>query len=148
MINFNFKKEKSSGFIVYRRNPKKGVEYLVVRQGNDIWCFPKGHIENRESELQAAIRELREETGLEVRLFLGFKEIISYQIDKNTVKKVVFFMGEGNTDQVQCDGREIIEYRWLPYKEAEKILTFNDLKMVLKKADDALGKIIKRKQPQ
>lgn len=138
MIEFNFKKEKSCGFVVYQRPEEGEIKYLVVRQGNNTWGFPKGHIENNESELQTAIRELKEETGLEARIFLGFKEVISYPLGKNAVKKVIFFMGEGNTEEVKCDGAEIVEYRWLPYEIAMSQLSFEDLKRVLKKANACL----------
>jgi len=141
MIEFNFKKEKSCGFVVYRRDGNGGITYLIIRQGNNIWTFPKGHIENNESELQTAMRELKEETGLEVRIFLGFKEIISYPLGKNAVKKVIFFLGESSTDEVKCDGAEIVEYRWLPHKIARSQLSFDDLKTVLDKANTCLRRI-------
>ncbi len=144
MIEFNFKKEKSCGFVVYQRPEEGEIKYLLVRQGNNTWGFPKGHIENNESELQTAMRELKEETGLEVRIFLGFKEVISYTLGKNAVKKVIFFLGESDTDEVKCDGAEIVEYRWLPYNIALSQLSFDDLKRVLEKANVCLN-TIKRK---
>ena len=57
------KKEKSCGAIVYRE--KDGVEILLIKHKNGgHWAFPKGHVENKETEEETALREIREETGL------------------------------------------------------------------------------------
>ena len=60
--------EKSCGAIVFHRF-KDGIKVLLVKNRNGkYWSFPKGHVEKGESEHQTAAREIKEETGLEVRL--------------------------------------------------------------------------------
>ena len=94
--------EKSSGIIPYRRAGKK-VEFLLlhsamVRNPQAVWEFPKGSVEEGESETEAALRELREETGITaVRILDGFRGQVDYQYRRNgkPVSKIVcYFLGE------------------------------------------------------
>ena len=71
------KKEKSCGAIVYRE--KDGVEILLIKHKNGgHWAFPKGHVENKETEEETALREIWEETGLKVKLDKGFRRSVAY----------------------------------------------------------------------
>lgn len=64
--------EKSCGAIVY--TVENGViKYLLVEENSGFHSFPKGHLENEETEEQTAIREIKEETDLEVELITDFK---------------------------------------------------------------------------
>ena len=60
--------EKSCGVIVYRRNQEHIDLLLVKNRYGGHWSFPKGHVEGNETEVQTALREVREETGLEVEV--------------------------------------------------------------------------------
>ena len=66
------KYEKSCGAIVYRKSRDR-IELLLIqnRYGGD-WSFPKGHVEGEETEVQTALREVKEETGLDIQLEDGF----------------------------------------------------------------------------
>jgi len=55
--------EHSAGGVIFRRTPE-GVRWLVIRDSYRNWGFPKGHVEDGESEVDAARREVGEETGL------------------------------------------------------------------------------------
>ena len=70
------KGEKSCGIILY--NEKK--EYLIIRHVAGHWDFPKGHVENSETEEETALREILEETGLEAIIFDGFRETVNYLV--------------------------------------------------------------------
>ena len=94
--------EKSCGIIPFRRNGKK-VEFLLlhsamVRNPQAVWEFPKGSVETGESELETALRELREETQLtDVKILDGFQGQVDYQYrrhGKPVSKVVLFFLGE------------------------------------------------------
>ena len=68
-------KEKSAGVIVFRRHHEQGTQYLVMYHHGEYWNFPKGHIEEGESEIEAALRELEEEAGVTgVKIIEGFRE--------------------------------------------------------------------------
>ena len=66
-------KEFSAGAVIFKRE-NKGILFLIIYSGrNMIWGFPKGHIEQSETEREAAIREIKEEVGLENLQFIkGF----------------------------------------------------------------------------
>ena len=85
------KKEKSCGCIIYRYNLNKR-EFLCIRQrnGNHVG-FPKGHVEINESEVQTAIREVKEETNLDVFVFDDIMAKNNYMLYQNIDKEVVYF---------------------------------------------------------
>src|SRR4051812_30501293 len=98
--------ERSAGFICFRRRsdvPDAGIEYLVLDYGRH-WEYAKGHVDRGESDLDAAIRELREETGIrDANVVDGFRhELLYFFRDrrKGLIRKtVVFFLAEtGVTD--------------------------------------------------
>ena len=56
-------REKTIGIITFKREGQ-GIRYLLLHHGGDYWNFPKGRQEKGESELDSALRELKEETGI------------------------------------------------------------------------------------
>ena len=78
------KKIKSCGFIVYKLDDE-GQKYLLLHQTKSgTWSFPKGRMEAGEDELQTAMRELYEETGLVADPVPGFREEYTYLSDPDT----------------------------------------------------------------
>ena len=127
---------KSCGFIVYKKIDNKNF-YLIIKAINGDIGFPKGHIENFETELQAAIRELKEETNVEVEVINGFRYQIEYKVPKmiDTVKQSVYFLGKCIKDSIICQESEVVEARFLPYEEAYEALTFVETKNILMNAE-------------
>jgi len=123
---------KSCGFIVYKRVNNKKF-YLVIRSLNGDFGFPKGHTEPGESEIETAIRELKEETGIEVKIIEGFRRQIEYELRNipNTIKQSVYFLGECTSDKIICQESEVSEARFFSYEDAIKILTFEETKSIL-----------------
>src|ERR1019366_6443348 len=58
-------REVSAGGVVFRRDPDGSPRFLLIKDSYQHWGFPKGHLEDGESPVVAAVRETREETGLE-----------------------------------------------------------------------------------
>ena len=72
------KKETSCGAVIARQTDT-GCEILLIRHENGgHWAFPKGHVEENETETETALREIREETGLAVTLDTGFRAVVTY----------------------------------------------------------------------
>ncbi len=129
----------SAGIILFRRQQKKH-DYLLLHYPHGHWDLPKGKIEKGESKTTAALRELKEETGLATEIIDGFSEQYHYffKQDGNLIKKTVyFFIGEALSDGVTLSD-EHIGYEWLPFDQAMERLTFDNTKMVLEKAEKFL----------
>jgi 8-oxo-dGTP pyrophosphatase MutT (NUDIX family) len=138
--------EKSAGAVIFRKENDK-IYYLLlhypssVKASKDYWDLPKGHIEKGEKEIDAARREVEEETGLkDIEFVEGFKEWIKYFFrfqKKNILKFVTFYLAETKTKDVKVS-EEHLGYDWLPYEDALGKLTFKNAKEVLKKANEFL----------
>jgi len=112
---------KSCGAIIYRKIDGN-IQYLLLFQHNSqTWSCPKGHAEAYESELQAASREVKEETGLDVRFISGFRETITYPISDKCEKEVVLFLAEATND-IYLPEKEIQKYMWVDKQNAIKLL--------------------------
>ena len=96
------------------------------------WTFPKGHKEQGETDTEAAVRELTEETGIILKQFMGtklYEQIYSF-IDKETVinKTVLYLLGEAATLEFSIQADEVKEARWFSLEEAQARLTFDNAK--------------------
>ena len=130
--------EKSCGVILYTiKNGKR--HYLLIQSKDGIVGFPKGHIEENESEKECAIRECKEETGIDCSLHAFFRKSITYTLQNGKVKEVVFFVGKYE-NQVPChmDGFEKFEYLSVKYEQTLKLLTFDNLKIIFEEAEKFL----------
>lgn len=128
------KAKKACGAIVYRMRFRR-PRYLVVRHaGGGHWGFPKGHVEPGESERETAIREVHEETGLNVSFRERFYERIYYLTGKGRRKEVVFFLSRVRRPRVKLQLSEVTDYRWLSFWETRELLTYENTKLLLDKA--------------
>ncbi len=134
--------ERSAGVLLYRDVGER--EYLLLHYPAGHWDFPKGHVEDGESETETALRELTEETGVreeEVELEDGFREDIDYFYHKGrelSHKKVIFFLGRTMKVKIKIS-KEHQGFMWLPYDKALNKLTFVNAKNILKKAKKYLN---------
>ena len=101
---------RSCGVIPFREREGQR-EYLIVLQTNNCWSFPKGHMEAGEREEETALRELREETGLEAQLIPGKQVVLEYDIPPFSRKQVVLFLGRV-AGMVVPQAEEVTRYRW------------------------------------
>ena len=126
-----FEYEKSCGAIVFNENTEK---ILLVKMHNGNWGFPKGHIESNETKEETAIREVFEETNIKIKIIPNFEREIKYIPNENTIKKVTFFAGITQKENVTVDSQEIEDFKWCSYEEALKLVTYKLQKDVLEKA--------------
>ena len=139
------KREFSAGIIIFFEHNKKR-EYLLLHYQSGHWDFPKGHIEKDETKEHAALRELKEETGLETEIFPSFEGSFSYfhhlpdpysRTKELAFKTVYFFVGKID-DKAVTLSHEHIGYKWLLFEQAVEQLTYDNAKEILQKAEDFL----------
>lgn len=140
-------KEFSAGAIIFKRE-SNNILFLIIYSGrNRIWGFPKGHLEQGETAKEAAIREIKEEVGLESLNFIdGFREEVMYETiskrppfkGEKIEKYVTYFLCEIKNQDIIVDGREITDYKFLPLDKAERMIRFRNLAILLRRAYDFL----------
>lgn len=124
--------EKSCGAVVYKEENDIN-KYLLIRQTNGDWGFPKGHMEEKETEKETAIREIKEETNIDIEIINDNSEIISYCSKENTMKDVEYFIGKAITENAIKQETEISEIVWLEYEDALNTISHNEVKELFKK---------------
>ena len=132
------KREKSCGAVVYRYN-NDVLEVLLIRHRfGGHWSFPKGHVEEGENEFQTALREVKEETNLSIRLREGFRDSVEYFPKPYIKKQVVYFLGLSLGDTAKRQEEEISELRWVPIDDAERMVSFANDKNLISRSREYL----------
>ena len=129
--------EKSCGAVVFRRDGGE-PRYLLIREQNGFWGFPKGHTEEGESERDTALREIKEETGLNVSLIEGFRRVDCHPLARegypNTMKQTVYFLGNYADQLITLQEKEIAEAQLIDYASALEALENDSLRQILMEA--------------
>ena len=126
--------EKSCGAIVYRRF-HGNTEILLIRHiKSGYWSFPKGHVENGETEVETATREIKEETNIDVLIDSGFRETVSFSPRRDTSKTVVYLVAKALNNDTKPQLEEISEIRWVEIGQAASHLTYDNDKLIVNKA--------------
>lgn len=130
----NMLHEKSCGAIVYRKYHGNTEILLIKHINSGHWSFPKGHVEEGETEEETAKREIMEETGIDVNLDTTFREIVTYSPKKDTQKNVVYFIGKAKNTDYRPQEDEIAEIKWVEIGLAGKVLAYENDKSIVNKA--------------
>ena len=122
--------EKSAGIILFRRDGDALRFLLIKNAAHGHWDFPKGHIDPGENEMQAALRETREECGIDALEFVpGFREVITYMVGEND-KEVAYFLAEAQTEKVTLSD-EHTDWRWAALDDALDFVRFDNARRLL-----------------
>jgi bis(5'-nucleosidyl)-tetraphosphatase len=138
----------SAGVVLFRQGPER--RYLLLRSAltrRPVWEFAKGAVEPGETELEAAVRELEEETGLtpaDYSLHDGFVEEERYFFTRESGderrlirKRVTYFLAEWHQGEVRIS-REASRFLWAPAAEAQRLLRFPEKRKILSAAEAQL----------
>lgn len=131
--------ESSCGAVVF--NEEKGErQFLLIRNRRSAhWGFPKGHIEPGETKEETAIREVLEETGLNIEIVSGFVKNSEYIIQGKIEKSVSIFLGKTTEFDYKLQEEEIEECGWYTYNDALRILNYENDKYILTEAAKFFG---------
>ena len=122
--------ELSCGIIAYHKH-EDGFKFLILKHGEGHWAFAKGHVEGKESEMETAMRELKEETGMTIKPDPNLRLVTNYEPKPGISKDVVYFCGEAKVMDLKLQSEEISEGKWLFFDEAHDLLTFSSDKELL-----------------
>ena len=129
--------EISGGAILYTVVQNE-ILYLVILDCNSNWGFPKGHLENKETSIDAALREIKEEVGIDAKLDTDFKKELIYTMPNGIEKHSIYYIGSFYNQTPYRQIEEVQEIKMLPYEEAYNIITFDNMKQVLFEANNYL----------
>jgi 8-oxo-dGTP pyrophosphatase MutT (NUDIX family) len=136
-------KEFSCGAVIYKIKNDNPLFLFVSSKRNRIWGFPKGHIENGESETETARREIFEETGIKnIEFIENFRQEDVYIIDgaasrtgeRQVEKHSIYFLALALEDTLDFDKNEILELKWTAINQAQDLLSFANQKKIINSA--------------
>jgi 8-oxo-dGTP diphosphatase len=143
------RREISAGGLIWRRRPAESkVEIVLVRPaGKKTWVLPKGHVEQGEHVVDAAVREAREESGFNVEPgeSLGDVSYVYSWRDRpggplvRIFKRVYFFLMQFKGTNPAGHDRETDEVVWLDFDEALDLATHKSERELIQKARTILG---------
>lgn len=139
--------EKSCGLILTAetggRFSSREPHFLLLRSARwGEWGPPKGHVEEGESEVETAVRELYEECGLSsVRFTPGFRHVVEYFVrrdGKKNRKQAVYFMTRVVAEPEIRLSDEHVDYFWATPDEVETLVPHENLREVFRAAHKRL----------
>lgn len=131
------KNEKSCGAVI----EYNGKILLVQQKKSGNIGFPKGHIQNKESEVETATREVLEETGIAIDIVENIRYSLTYIQNKNINKKVVYFLAHPKENfKLNKQKSEISNILWVEKDKVKDILTYDNLKDIWNKFNKYLNK--------
>jgi 8-oxo-dGTP pyrophosphatase MutT (NUDIX family) len=144
-------RHRSAGIIVFRRAGDECLFLLILSRltKRPLWEFPKGGVDVGETVMQAALRELFEETGIresEVALIPEFQRTEDYRFTSGRSegrslihKQVTYFLAETAKAEIVLSAKESSEFAWLNLTDATKRLRYKERRKLLMDAAAAAG---------
>ena len=106
----------------------------------DIGGVPKGHVEENETEEETALREIKEEVGLNVIIDSGFRIVETYSPKDGFVKDVVYFVAYSKSMDTTMQAEEVRDIKWVKIRQATDLIEFQDMQEIMIMADTYLSK--------
>jgi 8-oxo-dGTP diphosphatase len=144
-VKLPVREQVSAGGVVYRRNDERTDVVIVAVGGNNRWQLPKGLVEKDEKPEIAAVREAREEGGIdsEVAEHIETVEYWYAGLDKGERvrfhKRVHFYLLRYLSGDTGNHDWEVNEARWVPIDDAASQLAFDNERRVVERAKQLIG---------
>ena len=135
----------AGGVVVSAEGNRASLVVGMRRRGRDAvtWTLPKGTPDAGETVEETALREVGEETGLQVRIVEPLRAIeYDFVQDGTRIHKTVhYFLMEPTGGDLAAHDHEFEKVRWVPFDEAGSLLTFATERELVAEAQDRLGSI-------
>ena len=130
----------AGGLVVDIERGAAAIIGRLDRKGRMVWSFPKGHLEDGETAEMAAIREVREETGLHAEIHSPLGDIAFwFMLDGKRIHKTVHhFLLIVTGGELSDEDREVDAVEWIALEEVHLRLSYSDERRLLPKALDLL----------
>ena len=131
--------EVSAGGLVVNKSREMGLLIgRIDKRGRMLWSLPKGHIEEGESPEQAALREVREETGIKssITRSLGVIDFWFMAEGKRIHKTVHHFLFAEISGRLEAQISEVDEVKWFPLDDIAKTLAYPDERKLIQRSGD------------
>lgn len=142
MTRARAQRETSAGGIVFRLEHGAPL-FLLIRDSYGNWGFPKGHLEQGEGAEDAALREVREETGLTELASCGLIDTIDwyFRFRGRLIHKSCHFylMETSQSDTAPQQAEGITACQWVTYGEAHEAVSYANAREVLRLAREMIG---------
>jgi 8-oxo-dGTP pyrophosphatase MutT (NUDIX family) len=144
-------REFSAGGLVYRRRRADGVAVVLAARrspqtGALVWTIPKGHVEAGETSADAAVREVREETGIEATIEGPLGDVTYWYARRDDQhapvrvwKRVRFFLMHATGGRFADRDDEMDAVRWFGVEQAEATVAFPNERALVHRARLLLG---------
>ena len=128
------KKEISCGAILYTVEDGKR-QYVLIMEANGSYGFPKGHKRYNETEMECALREIKEETGVDAEFIEGYKRTISYVLPYKNTKEVTYFLAKYENQDLIPQDKGILAAKKFDLETALSLIKFNQVNDILVEMD-------------
>ncbi|MFM8254852.1 MAG: NUDIX hydrolase [Actinomycetota bacterium] len=131
--------EVSAGGLVVDKSGELGLLIgRIDKRGRMLWSLPKGHIESGESPEEAALREVREETGIKssITRSLGVIDFWFMAEGKRIHKTVHHFLFAEKSGKLEAQLSEVDDVKWFPLDEIAKTLAYPDERKLIQRSGD------------
>ncbi len=133
--------EKSCGALVVRREEDKYFILMIRHKAGGNRSFPKGHVEEGETEYETALREVMEETSSRIAIVSDFRATVNYRPSPGVMKEVVYFLAFTTSADIKAREGEIAEVEWVPLEHAEEYLAHDNDKTVFRAAMERMERM-------
>ncbi|MEO0278764.1 MAG: NUDIX hydrolase [candidate division WOR-3 bacterium] len=137
--------EISAGGVVFRKSEERLQILLISVKEGKIWTLPKGLVEKGERPEKAALREVKEETGVTAKIvkFIDKIDLWFYQEENGERvrhhKIVYYYLMEYESGSLEDHDFEVVYVKWFEAEEALSILSYQKDREIVKKALEFLG---------
>lgn len=130
------------GGVVYRVSRRKRLEILLIKKQGGFWTLPKGHVEPGESHNEAAIREIREETGVTCTVGPYITEVSYIVLKRGTprTKTVSYYLMHATRGRLRPSKKErISRVKWFSFEEAQRRIKRGRVRAIVQQASQLLS---------